>query len=52
MESCPSEAILGPGDENRYPCTYPKGHPPGHSWEYPNQNPPSATLLSKRPTEK
>ena len=44
---CPSEAVFGGDDEDRYPCTYERGHEPPHSWEHPNLYPPSAADLAR-----
>jgi hypothetical protein len=44
-DDCPIEAVFGGADEERYPCTYAKGHDGPHSFEGPN--PPSAADLSQ-----
>lgn len=41
--TCPHEAVFGGGDDQRYPCTYAKGHDEPHSFE--GLNPPSAADL-------
>ena len=43
--TCPVEAVFGPDDDARYPCTYGIGHDGPHSWAYPKVNPPSAADL-------
>jgi hypothetical protein len=42
---CPHEAVFGPADESRYPCTYARGHDGPHSFE--GVNPPSAADLNR-----
>jgi hypothetical protein len=48
MAECPHEAVFGGADEERYPCTFAKGHDGPHSWQHPNLNPPSVADLARQ----
>ncbi len=43
--TCPMEAVFGGEDDERYPCTYEKGHDGPHS--YVGVNPPSVADLAR-----
>jgi hypothetical protein len=43
--TCPMEAVFGGDDDERYPCTYEKGHDGPHS--YVGVNPPSVADLAR-----